>query len=741
MTAPAGTGIWQIWVDTGGTFTDCLALAPDGRLHRAKVLSSSALRARVLVAAGRRLELELSYPLPAGFLRGFDLLPLAQRGARATVVASDGEGRVELARELPRPLASGDAVELQSPEEAPVLAARVVTATAGEADLPALRCRLATTRGTNALLERRGAPTALFITRGFADLLAIGTQQRPDLFALAVRKPEALAAAVVEVEERLAADGSVLTPLDLSALARPARELLARGISTAAVALLHSYRNPGHEQAVAAFLRQLGFATVSCSAELAPLVKLLPRAQTAVVDATLAPVVGGYLERVAAQLGGSALHVMTSAGGLVGAAGFRGKDSLLSGPAGGVVGASRAGLAAGRERLIAFDMGGTSTDVSRFDGDYDHVFEHEVAGVRLAAPALAIETVAAGGGSLCWYDGHQLKVGPASAGARPGPACYGAGGPLTLTDVNLLLGRLDPERFEIPLDPSAAAAASARLEAEVAGSLAGGVGRERLLAGLLAIADERMAEAIRVISVARGYDPRDATLVSFGGAGGQHACAVAELLGMRAVLVPADCGLLSAAGLGQAVIERFAERQVLKPLPDVLGPLAEAFTSLAAAAVAAVEAEGGGLSVEVRRRLVFLRLAGQDATVSLDWGPGVDLQAAFADAYRELYGYPPPARAVEVESLRVVASSQPPPRPASGPPAAAHPAAACGTRPVYFGSSWLSTLTYLRPDLAPGAQLEGPALVLERHATTVVPPGWQGQVTSGGALLLARREE
>jgi 5-oxoprolinase (ATP-hydrolysing) len=400
--------------------------------------------------------------LPSGFLRGFTFRLLArggdaEGGAPIPVLDSGRDGDdLELSEAPSRaPVPAGTVFEVRSPEEAPVLAARLVTGTVPGAPLPPLAMRLATTRGTNALLTRGGGPVALFVTRGFGDLMEIGTQQRPDLFALDIVKPEPFYAAVVEVPERVAADGTVLAPLHAEEIAEEARGLLVRGVTEAAVALMNSHRFPGHERELAAFLRGLGFRRVSCSTELAPFIKLLPRAETAVVNAYLAPVIDDYIGNVAAALPpDGTLHVMTSAGGLARPTSFRPKDSLLSGPAGGVAGAARAGKQAGFDRIIAFDMGGTSTDVARVDGggDFEYVFEHAVGGARLVAPALAIETVAAGGGSVCACDRQGLRVGPESAGAHPGPACYGAGGPLTLTDVNLLLGRTrtgpvrDPDR-------------------------------------------------------------------------------------------------------------------------------------------------------------------------------------------------------------------------------------------------------------------------------------------------------
>ncbi len=651
-----------------------------------------------------------------------------------------------------RPGRAGQVFEIRSPEDAPVLAARLLTRTPQARPLPPMDLRLATTRGTNALLERKGAATALFVTRGFGDLLEIGDQARPDLFALAVEKPEPLYESVVEVPERLAADGSVLVPLeavlDEGALDQEIAGLLDSGVRSAAVALLHSYLRPDHEELLARRLEAAGFTHVSCSAELAPLIKILPRAETAVVDAYLGPVIGEYLERVGEALPeGATLHVMTSAGGLVSAGEYRAKDSLLSGPAGGVVGAAEAGARAGASRVISFDMGGTSTDVARYDGAYEYLFEHRVGDARLVAPALAIETVAAGGGSICRFAAGRLLVGPESAGAAPGPACYGAGGPLTLTDVNLLLGRLDPERFGIPVDRAAAERRLDELAAAVAAERGDAAAPEALLAGCLAIADERMADAVRRISVRRGYDPADYALVAFGGAGGQHACSLAELLGVERVVVPEDAGLLSAVGLGAAVVERFAQRQVLARLDQVGGTLGASLDELAEEAAAAVRREGVDAGdVVVRRRIAHLRLAGQETSVPVEVlpggdRPGFDLEGAFAAAYRELYGYPPPERPVEVESLRVAASSRPAERPSPNGPGRTRRAEPVAAGRAFFAGAWVETGIFERGALAPGDHLRGPALVFERHAATVVPPGWQASVDGGRALILVRSGE
>ncbi|MGE5233127.1 MAG: hydantoinase/oxoprolinase family protein [Acidobacteriota bacterium] len=730
---------WRIWIDTGGTFTDCLAIGPDGQARRAKVLSSAALRGRLSRRLDHdRIAIDAAWRAFPGLLDGCELRWLAS-GEAARVLAGDG-AELLLAAPPPPGIAPGSTFEIRSGEEAPVLAARLVTGTPRGRALPPADFRLATTRGTNALLERRGARVALFLTAGFGDLLEIGTQQRPDLFALEVRKRAPLYEAVGEVPERLAADGAVLAELDEAAVVAAAGELHARGIESAAVALLHSYREPAHERRVAEILRRAGWRRVVLSSEVAPFLRILPRAETAVVEAYLAPLLEDYLGRVEAAVGDGRLRVMTSAGGLVRSAAFRAKDGLLSGPAGGVVGAAEMARRSGIERLIAFDMGGTSTDVSRYDGAYDYDFETRVGDAHLQAPTLAIESVAAGGGSVCSTDGFQLRVGPESAGADPGPACYGAGGPLTLTDVNLLLGRVAGERFAIPLVPDAAERALAGVETSLGATAADA--RPALLAGFLAIANERMAEAIRRVSVRRGFDPRGAALVAFGGAGGQHACAVAELLGMTTVLVPPDAGLLSAFGLGAAAIERIAERQVLRRL-DELGPeLRRLLDELEGEARDRLAAEGELAGSTRVRRLAFLRLQGQDASLQLDLDRGDgdrDVVARFASIHLETFGYPPPDRPLEVEALRVVASAAPAIERRSHAELTASAARPSGppTR-AWFGDLWQATPFFRREDLDRGAGAAGPALVVDAHSTTVVEPGWSFLIDAAGALVMRR---
>jgi 5-oxoprolinase (ATP-hydrolysing) len=610
-----------------------------------------------------------------------------------------------------------------------------VTKTAADEPLPPLAMRLATTKGTNALLERRGARVAFFVTRGFADLLIIGTQQRPDLFALRIDRPAPLHEMVVEIDERLDAAGSVVRGLDEGAARVAAQRAAAAGLNSAAIALLHSSINPAHENRLAAILRECGFQHIAVSSDLAPQIRVLPRAQTAVTEAFLAPEIAAYLRNVQDRIGAGRLHVMTSAGGLVSAPRYRAKDSLLSGPAGGVAGAAAAGALSGFHRVIGFDMGGTSTDVARFDEDFEYQFEHTVAGATLVAPALAIETVAAGGGSICWHEDGSLRVGPKSARAHPGPACFGAGGPLTLTDVNLLLGRVDPRQFEIPISREPAHEALARIAEEIRRARGSEIDDAALLEGFLAIADERMADAIAQVSIRRGYDSAEFALVAFGGAGGQHACAVAERLGIGTIVMPADASLLSALGLQRAIVERFAQQQVLENLDRIESQLPQLLDQLAVRALADVEAEGVDRTrIVARRRIVNLRLLGQDTSLPVEYA--ADLRAAFALQYAAMYGHQPEGKPVEVESLRVIACEAAQQLVPAQDAAAEFRATAAEEACAFFDGRWQQVPGFARSALRPGARLAGPAIVFDRRSTCIVGRGWGGMIDAAGALVL-----
>jgi len=734
---------WQIWIDTGGTFTDCIARDPEGVVHTCKVLSSGALRDRVdAIDDDGRLHLRNGAKLPAGFLTGYRLSVLGSgtgievlnhETLTGALVLADHEGSFSV----------GQAVELKSGEEAPLLATRMITGTPLGGELPPVAMRLATTRGTNALLERRGTRTVHFTTAGFEDLLVIGNQTRPDLFALCIDRPEPLPEKVVGVEERLTVGGFVIEGLGRQAVSEKISRLREQGFESASIALLHGHRNSQHEEVLEKLLRSGGFGHVSRSSLLSPVQGLLRRSQTAATDAYLGPVIAGYLQAVRDGLGDGAvsLHVMTSAGGLVDTSSFRAMDSLLSGPAGGVVGAAVSGRKAGTERVIAFDMGGTSTDVSRFDGDFEYVFNHRVGPVELAAPALAIETVAAGGGSICRVEQGRLAVGPQSAGADPGPASYGAGGPLTLTDVNLLLGRLVAARFPIPIDLEAAEERLRELRDDLGSKEAGS--DEEILEGLLRIADERMAEAIRHISVRKGIDPTGYSLVAFGGAGGQHACRVAEILGMMEVILPGDAGLLSALGLGHAVIERFAQREVLLSLTKAGETIESWFSDLEAKAAAELAREGvKPEEMDRPRRIVELRYLGQDAALELEPSPGVDLEREFEQKYFQLFSYRPSDRDIEVVSIRVVMRSRREEiveRGADEGRTMAAPEPAVHQR-CFLDGEWREVPCHHATELQSGTVVEGPALIQQAHSAMVVPSNWRVHGLGDGGVRLRAAE-
>jgi 5-oxoprolinase (ATP-hydrolysing) len=591
MTEPG----WQFWIDRGGTFTDVVARDPHGQLHVHKLLSRN---------PGR-------YEDPA--LQGIhDVLKQHRAGGAAPTIAA---------------------------------------------------VKMGTTLATNALLERTGAPVVLVVTTGFADLLRIGYQDRPDLFALQITKPAFLAASVVEAAERVLADGTVRTPLDESALRVSLLQARASGIDAVAILFLHSYAHPAHELAAGRIARELGFSQVSLSHEVANEIKAVGRGDTTVADAYLTPLLRDYVDQLHARLGpATPLRFMQSNGGLTPAGRFRGKNAVLSGPAGGVVACAHVAREAGIDRVIGFDMGGTSTDVSRFDGRFERVFETRVAGVRLKAPMMHIETVAAGGGSILRFEQGRFTVGPASAGADPGPACYRRGGPATVTDANLVLGRIQPEYFpacfgpdgNAPLDRDAARARLSELSA--AANAATGEARsvEETAAGFLRIANEHMAEPIKTISVARGYDPREHALVCFGGAGAQHACALAARLGMRQIVLHPLAGVFSAFGMGLADAIHTQVLPVLSLLDDdSAGQLDGAFAAEEKAGAGLLREEGFADTDIAHERSLDLRYQGVEASLNVVLDGTRPLREAFEAQHKALYGFTKPDHPIEVVALRV----------------------------------------------------------------------------------------
>ncbi len=522
-------GVWKIWIDTGGTFTDCIAHDPIGYRYRLKVLSKSALRGRILEQiAPSTFKIKINWDTQKSIFKGYDFRILGKKHPPLKIHQVDfSKQTITVDQAVEIQLKTIRDFEISSGEQAPILAVRLVTGTPLNKKLPLISMRLGSTIGTNALLERTGARTLLIVSSGFKDLLLIGNQQRPDIFSLNIPKKELLYEKVYEVSERISAKGVCIKKLDESNINDLIKKLQKNKTESIAISFLHSYLNPSHEELVLRKLKKAGFKYITSSAKIAPVINYLNRTETSIVNAYLDPKVRKYLLNVFENIPDGNLKVMTSAGGLVDYKHFLPKDSLFSGPAGGIVGAAEVARKANIPRIISFDMGGTSTDVARFDGKYEYQYETRVGGATIVSPSLCIETVASGGGSICSYDGMKFSVGPESAGSEPGPACYGANGPLTITDVNLLLGRLDENNFGIPVNKALARDAFNTLIIDAQSIQKN---PESLLEGFLRIVNETMATAIRKISINKGYDPSEYSLISFGGAGGQHACDIAEIL-------------------------------------------------------------------------------------------------------------------------------------------------------------------------------------------------------------------
>jgi 5-oxoprolinase (ATP-hydrolysing) len=671
---------WDFWIDRGGTFTDVVGRKPDGSLTAHKLLSENPEAYRDAAVQGIR-----------------DLLGL-QKGEAIP------PGRVGAVK-------------------------------------------MGTTVATNALLERKGDRTLLVITKGFRDALRIGYQARPKIFAKQIVKPEMLFERVVEVAERVRADGTVEQAPNLDDVRSSLEEAMEDGIKAVAIVFMHAYRYPAHEQAVAKLAREMGFPQVSVSHEVSPLIKLVGRGDTTVVDAYLSPILRRYVAQVDDQLdaknSGARLMFMMSSGGLTAAELFQGKDAILSGPAGGVVGMAETGREAGFNRLIGFDMGGTSTDVSHYDGEYERAFETEVAGVRMRAPMMLIHTVAAGGGSILHFDGARFRVGPDSAGANPGPKCYRRGGPLAVTDANVMVGKLIPDFFprifgprqDQPLDADAVRASFDELAGEV-----GDKSPEEIADGFIKIAVENMANAIKKISVQRGYDVTRYALNCFGGAGGQHACLVADALGMTTVLIHPFSSLLSAYGMGLADIRATRQQAIEEPFGSK--------------GLAALNKVGGRLGKDVSREVAgqgvpakaikvivraHIRYAGTDTALVVKAGTLAAMKSAFEKAHKAQFGFVDRKKDLVVEAVSVEAvgggakfserkgklTRTKLPKPAR--------------RTKFFSDGkWHNATVYTRDQLSPGHKVAGPAIVIEPHQTVVVEPGWQAAITAKNHLVLTR---
>ncbi len=735
---------WSFAIDVGGTFCDIVARDPTGAVLTHKLLSSGRTRGTIgsrpdAVSIG---DAQRSAD-PDGFWNGYQCAFLNDGGrllyqtrvrrfnaAEAVLVLDDN---------VPLDCSPGDAYELRSDEHAPVLAIRYLMRIGLHQPIPRCEVRLGTTMATNALLERRGARVAFVTTRGFADLLLIGDQTRPELFKINIQKTPPLYESVAELDERTDADGTVLQPLDEDDTAKRLAAFKDKGIQSLAVCLLNAYRNPAHEQRVARIAADLGFERVAVSHVLAPTRGLLNRAETCVVDAYLAPVFRKYLAEIESSLPGSTIRLMTGAGGLVGVANFSGNAGVLSGPAGGLVAAATVAEIASAGKVIAFDMGGTSTDVSRYGSGFEYQYETRKAGVRIVTPVLAIETVASGGGSVCRFDGVRLLVGPESAGTDPGPACYGRGGPLTITDVNLYLGRFPAERLPFPLD---AASVHRRLE-ELAGRIWHDTGHrmelDDIAQGFVDIANANMAAAVKRITIERGLDARDHTLVAFGGAGAQHACAVARSLGIRRIFIHPYAGILSALGIACAERKQQSERAVHQTSTAAIElQLRSCFREMQDELAGRFAEEGVSTDCIEYSGFLDIRYLGEGSALTVEAENAIE---QFEREHRRAFGYLLPGRDIEVVAARLhaVAETEKPvitpaarKRPRDEPPAPDRARA-------YFDGQWVDTAILPGDTLEPGQSFEGPAIVAESTSTTVVDPGWNAEVGANGEIVLTDR--
>ena len=609
--------------------------------------------------------------------------------------------------------------------------------------------KMGTTVATNALLERKGEPTLLVTTRGFRDALRIAYQNRPRLFDRQIVLPELLYSAVVEAQERLSAQGEVLQALDEALLKKELLTQYQNGLRSVSIVFMHGYRYTAHEQAAKRIAQEAGFTQVSTSHETSPMMKFVSRGDTTVVDAYLSPILRRYVEQVAAEMPGVRLFFMQSSGGLADAHAFQGKDAILSGPAGGIVGMARTAAIAGIEKVIGFDMGGTSTDVSHFAGEFEREFETQVAGVRMRAPMMSIHTVAAGGGSLLRFDGDRFRVGPQSAGANPGPASYRRGGPLAVTDANVMVGKVQPRYFPKMFGHGADEPLDAAVVQEKFNALALQTGRpaEVVAEGFINIAVQQMANAIKKISVARGYDVTRYTLQCFGGAGGQHACLVADALGMTRVFVHPLAGVLSAYGMGLADQNVMRERAVEVKLSEAALPgIAMLLKDLVANAEAELQRQQAGSGVITTHQRVHVRYEGSDAALMVPFGSLKTIESGFEAAYRQRFSFLMHGKGLMVEAVSVeavVAGNAPAePRQSIEEPRRTPEQIPCReTVRMYSGGQWHDAALVVREDLKPGDVISGPAIIAEKNATTVIEPGWEASLTDLDHLVLDRRAE
>jgi len=673
------SGQWQFWIDRGGTFTDVIARDPDGDLNSYKYLSVN----------------------PGVY------------------------------------------------KDAAVHAMRTIMGLPDDAPFPSDRVeaiKMGTTVETNALLERNGEPTLLLITKGLRDALLIGQQHRQDLFAMKPSRPKPLYSDVLEVTERMSAHGDILTPFNVDGCKRDLKAAYDKGLRAVAISFMHGYRYPEHEQQAGNIAREIGFTQISMSHAVSPLMKLVPRGDTTVADAYLSPILRHYIDQVRSAVGDTPLYFMQSNGGLAHADTFEGKDAVLSGPAGGIVGAAKTGERAGTDKIIGFDMGGTSTDVSHYAGHYERVFDTVVAGVKMTVPMMDIHTVAAGGGSICSFLDGRFRVGPESAGAFPGPAAYGRGGPITVTDCNVMLGKLKPDLFpsvfgkkgNAPLDIAATKAGFETIQKTIRDETGRSLSLEAIAEGFLAVAVEHMARAIKRVSVERGHDIKKYALLTFGGAGGQHACLVADALGIERVIVPPFAGVLSALGMGLAD-QRVIRERALECALDDLRTIASAAEEVSTVASTSLAEQGIAAALQTANVTIYAKYKGTDTTLPIPMSDYGAMQSAFETEHMKQFGFIEKdqqiiAEALEVEAIGGGATT------ALGLTAVGDQSDPIETRDFYTDGTLASAAIINRETLKPDTPFQGPAIILENGGTTIVEPGWQAVLDPKDTLIMSRVE-
>lgn len=734
--------MWQIWIDTGGTFTDCIAFTPNHKKKRLKILSNGVLKGRVSKQLSpKEFQVNFNWPIDTDIFKGYNF-QIVNHSSTQLIDSIDFEKNIiTLQDSITLKDQKGTDFEITAYEEVPILACRLATKTNLDASLPPIDLRLGTTKGTNALLERKGAKVAFLVTKGFKDLVKIGTQQRPNIFELNIKTAPEIYDLVIEVDERISSDGSVHKPLNFESVHEYIHELI-DGQYSVAIALLNSYKNNAHELELYKYLAGKGIRNICYSSELSSAIKILPRAETTIVNAYLDPIMSKYVKGIESKLSGSTLRIMSSSGAVIPSHDFYPKDCLLSGPAGGIIGAADIARKSGADEIVTFDMGGTSTDVAVYKNGVSYVYETKVGDATIQSPAIDISTIAAGGGSICSFENGMLTVGPHSAGAHPGPACYGNNGPLTITDINLLAGKISEENFSIPINRGKSEAALELLLNRINNESGSNTTTNQLINAFLKIANEKMAEAIRKVAMKKGYDISSMALVSFGGAGGQHACDLAETLNLKKIIIPYDAGLLSAYGIGVADIDIIEQEQVLQQFDVFKHAIESTFTHLYKKATQRFLEQGfDKSSVVIKHRFCHLRLKGQETTIEVEYKSNEQVIQKFKKEYIKLYGQWIGNRPIEIESIKLVSSIVREKARLLNKAVTKHIPPSRSNLKGLSDSQYIDIPTFKWEELELGATISGPAVISSQNCTVSLKKNWIFSLDNNENALIERSKE